>query len=61
MVAFLAHRSARFTNSWTWIAQAAEYHDQMHMIRDFRSLAGDIPERVARTLSPDHIISFMCK
>ena len=51
----------RTSESWTWIAHAADYHDQMHMIRDFRSLAGNTPERALRELSPDHLISFMCK
>jgi len=46
--------------SWTWIAHAANYHDQMHMIREFRSLAGNTPERAVRDLSSDHLISFMC-
>jgi len=46
--------------SWAWIAQAADYHDQMHMIRDFRSLAGDTPERAMAKLAPEHLISFMC-
>jgi AraC-like DNA-binding protein len=49
------------TQTWTWIAQAADYHDQMHMIRDFRSLAGDTPERAMRNLAPEHLIHFMCE
>ena len=49
------------TESWTWIAHAANYHDQMHMIREFRSLAGNTPERAIGDLSPDHLISFMCR
>ena len=48
-------------NSWTWIAHAADFHDQMHMVREFRSLAGNTPERAIRDLSPHHLISFMCK
>ncbi len=49
------------SQNWAWIAHAAEYHDQMHMIRDFRSLAGDTPERVMRDLAPEHLITFMCE
>jgi len=49
------------SQSWIWIAHSAGYHDQMHMIRDFRSLAGDTPERAMHKLSKDHLISFMCK
>jgi AraC-like DNA-binding protein len=45
----------------TWIAHAANYHDQMHMIRDFRSLAGDTPERAIHNPAPDHLINFMCE
>jgi AraC-like DNA-binding protein len=57
-----ALRLRQTTNeSWMWIAHAANYYDQMHMIREFRSLAGNTPERAIRDLSPDHLISFMCK
>ncbi len=31
------------SNSWLSIAHEFGYHDQMHMIRDFRSLGGDAP------------------
>ena len=55
-----ALRLRRQTNhTWAWIAHASEYHDQMHMIRDFRSLAGDTPERAIRNLAPEHLINFM--
>lgn len=47
------------TQNWTWIAHAANYYDQMHMIREFRELAGDTPERAIRQISSDHLISFM--
>jgi AraC-like DNA-binding protein len=32
--------------SWLNIAHSHGYHDQMHMIRDFRDLAGDVPSEV---------------
>ena len=48
-------------NNWTWISHAADFHDQMHMVREFRSLAGNTPERAIRDLSPDHLINFMCR
>ncbi|HEY3742214.1 MAG TPA: AraC family transcriptional regulator [Bryobacteraceae bacterium] len=42
---------------WTTIAHELEYSDQMHMIRDFRSLAGDTPGRIMQRISADHLIS----
>ncbi len=41
--------------SWTEIAHATNYHDQMHMIRDFRSLAGDTPARTLEHIQAEHI------
>lgn len=32
--------------TWLEIAHDLNYHDQMHMIHDFRTLAGDVPSRV---------------
>ncbi len=51
----------RHGGSWTRIAHAANYHDQMHMIRDFRELAGSTPEQAIQEISADHLISFMCQ
>ena len=46
------------TQSWTWIAQAADYHDQMHMIRDFRAFAGGPPTKAFASIEPHHLIKF---
>lgn len=40
---------------WTDIAHAADYYDQMHMVREFRALAGAAPGATLRQLSPGHI------
>ena len=32
--------------SWLEVSHAFGYHDQMHMIHDFKSLCGDSPSRV---------------
>ncbi len=44
--------------TWTEIAQAAGYHDHMHMIRDFRVFAGDAPTSALQEIAPDHLIHF---
>lgn len=44
--------------TWIEIAHALEYHDQMHMIRDFRVFAGDAPVRACAKICSDHLISF---
>ena len=44
--------------TWTQIAHAAEYHDHMHMIRDFRIFAGEAPTAAIREIAPDHLINF---
>ena len=43
--------------SWTNVAHASCYYDQMHMIRDFRAFAGDSPSLAMEQNSPDHLIS----
>jgi AraC-like DNA-binding protein len=45
--------------SWIHVAHEANYYDQMHMIRDFRDLAGDTPGKVLQQVTPDHLISFL--
>lgn len=41
------------TGRWARIAVRVGYHDQSHLIRDFRSLLGETPERfLARGLAP---------
>jgi AraC-like DNA-binding protein len=47
--------------SWTWIAHEAGYYDQMHMIREFGQFAGAAPEKAMKQISPEHLISFMCR
>ena len=44
--------------TWIEVAHALEYHDQMHMIRDFRVFAGDAPGRACDTIHSDHLVSF---
>lgn len=46
------------TTSWTQIAHATGYYDQMHMIRDFRIFAGDSPGRSFAEIAPGHLINF---
>ena len=45
--------------TWTQIAHAADYHDQMHMIRDFRVFAGEAPTSALQEIAPDHLINFI--
>jgi AraC-like DNA-binding protein len=51
-------RSSDSALSWTQIAHAAEYHDQMHMVRDFRAFAGDAPTFALEEIAPEHLINF---
>ena len=44
--------------NWTQIAHASEYHDHMHMIRDFRVFAGEAPTSALQEIAPDHLINF---
>ena len=44
--------------TWAEVAHALDYHDQMHMIRDFRTFAGDAPIRACGAIRSDHLISF---
>ena len=43
--------------SWSQVAHALDYHDQMHMIRDFRAFAGEAPVRALEQIALDHLIS----
>lgn len=43
--------------SWMAVAHRLGYHDQMHMTRDFHSLAGDSPGRSFIQIAPEHIMS----
>jgi AraC-like DNA-binding protein len=43
---------------WTQIAHAVGYHDQMHMIRDFREFAGEAPTSALQEIAPDHLIHY---
>jgi AraC-like DNA-binding protein len=44
--------------SWTQIAHAANYHDHMHMIRDFREFAGEAPTSALQEIAPEHLIHY---
>lgn len=45
--------------TWTEVAQHAGYYDQMHMIREFRSLGGAIPTALTHQLEPHHGMSLL--
>jgi len=45
--------------SWTQIAHLLDYHDQMHMIRDFRAFAGGTPVQTCEEIAADHLFSMM--
>lgn len=47
--------------SWLQVAHAAEYYDQMHMVRDFRAFAGGPPMKALATIEPHHLIKFQLK
>ena len=53
----LSLRTERSFN-WTQIAHAAGYHDQMHMIRDFREFAGEAPSSALLEIAPEHLIHY---
>jgi len=53
----LSLRTERSFN-WTQIAHAAGYHDQMHMIRDFRAFAGEAPASAVQEIAPEHLIHY---
>jgi AraC-like DNA-binding protein len=42
--------------SWLEVAHAADYYDQMHMIRDFRVFAGGPPTKALASIEPHHLI-----
>ena len=44
--------------NWTEVAHMNEYHDHMHLIRDFRAFAGQVPSLTQRQITPDHLINF---
>ncbi len=46
-------------HGWSWMktAHESEYHDQMHMIRDFREFSGTTPGLVVNQITSDHLIS----
>jgi AraC-like DNA-binding protein len=41
--------------SWTDVAHGTDYHDQMHMIRDFRAFASNSPVRAFEQFKPGHL------
>jgi AraC-like DNA-binding protein len=44
---------------WTTIAHELQYSDQMHLIRDFRVLAGNTPAQIMSQIGSDHLISML--
>jgi AraC-like DNA-binding protein len=44
--------------SWLQVAHAADYYDQMHMVRDFRAFAGGPPTKALASIEPHHLIKF---
>ncbi len=48
--AALRYKSKEPGRRWTDIAHALGYHDQMHMVHDFRSLSGDTPGAICQEL-----------
>ena len=50
---------ANRTMTWTRIAQASGYYDQMHLIRDFRLMGGAKPTQLADQLEPHHGASLL--
>ncbi len=48
----------RSSINWTEVAHGLVYHDQMHMIHDFRDFAGNAPGRVMRDIADHHLITF---
>jgi AraC-like DNA-binding protein len=65
----MAMRVARFQRAlhlhstrpmtWTDVAYAAGYYDQMHMVRDFRRFAGMTPTELARQIQPHYGVALM--
>jgi len=47
------------SQSWTQIAHLLDYHDQMHMIRDFRAFAGGTPVQTCEEIAADHLFSLI--
>lgn len=49
----------RGKSSWTEIAHACGYSDQMHMVRDFRAMASESPSGALAKVQPGHLVT-MC-
>lgn len=45
--------------SWTDVTYEAGYFDQMHLVKDFKSLAGETPARFLRMIAaaPDRVVA----
>ena len=43
-------RSQSPANTWARIAQDLGYHDQMHLVHDFKLLSGESPNALLRKL-----------
>jgi AraC-like DNA-binding protein len=46
--------------NWTEIAHDVGYYAQMHLVRNFRDLAGGTPTKVMKEMEDNHLISFCC-
>jgi len=51
--------SAKRCTTWTEIAHASGYYDQMHLIREFRLMGGDRPTVLEDQLEPHHGASLL--
>jgi AraC-like DNA-binding protein len=45
--------------SWLEIAHSLQYHDQMHMIRDFRDLTGESPSQIHAAIGDGRPVAFL--
>ena len=43
--------------SWTEVAYEAQYHDQMHMIRDFRAFSSESPAHALNRIAQFHLVT----
>jgi AraC-like DNA-binding protein len=50
--------SSSQNTTWLQVAHAADYYDQMHMVRDFRAFAGGSPTKALASIESHHLIKF---
>jgi AraC-like DNA-binding protein len=53
-------KGTRADLSWTDVTYEAGYFDQWHLVKDFKSLAGETPSGFLRTIAaaPDRLLPF---